>query len=762
MLFRAPEDIYRDYNRFLRKGNYKRAYRYLESLLHEFPDHEELMVEIVHLCVFEWGKPEKARPWLIKLTKMRTLWIDYMLLGRVEAEAGNISHAKQYLDQAKELQKKQGSTKAKKEAKRILSEVECLVKYKEWNLLSEKIAERKVEATGLGREDIRSRELNTPKFSAPDTPSRPLAVQNHKKEPDARLETRKGSPPVPCYSIPVTFSPPDEEILRSFQSVSFSTLKEVQLRLDYTYLTIQGGFDELLCLAAITDVDKYWYQIETVKRVLKHFHGRVLLCDEVGLGKTIEAGMIIKEYLMRGMARNVLILTPPSLVSQWKEEMEVKFGIEFLTTDDIKFMKDPEGFWSNRYIIASLHIAKNRKNLPLVAGHFYDILVVDEAHHLRNRTTLAWKVVNQINKKFILLLSATPVQNNLIELFNLITLLKPGQFKTEKLFRQEYLRKGNLRTPANKDKLRELLRDVMVRNTRSAIDLKLPRRFATTVRVEPDDVEREIYLRLNDYLRKSSFNKLMINLLLRTAGSSPFALKDSLLNMGGGEEIKKIKALMDRLEDVAKGRTLVEILNKNPEERKIIFTQYLKSMDYITDLLRRNRVPFVTFRGDMTTKDKNVAIESFRGGVPVLVSTESGGEGRNLQFCNTIINFDLPWNPMRIEQRIGRLHRIGQTRDVFIFNLSVRETIEDYIIDILDNKINMFEMVIGEIEPILGHIREGEDFEDMIMGIWLNSRNDEEVKDGFESLGRELIKAKNEYTKAKVLDDEIFGEDYEI
>ncbi|MDP3030178.1 MAG: SNF2-related protein [Deltaproteobacteria bacterium] len=762
MLFRAPEDIYRDYNRFLRKGNYKRAYRCLESLLHEFPDHEELMVEIVHLCVFEWGKPEKARPWLIKLTKMRTLWIDYMLLSRVEAEAGNISHAKQYLDQAKELQKKQGSIKAKEEAKHILSEVEYLIKYKEWNLLSEKMAEDKAKATSPRREEIRSREVSTSEIPAPDSPSQALTVQNHKKEPDAKLETKEGSPPVPRYSIPVTFSPPDEGILRSFQSVSFSTLKEVQLWLDYTYLTIQGGFDELLCLAAITDVDKYWYQIETVKKVLKHFHGRVLLCDEVGLGKTIEAGMIIKEYLMRGMARNVLILTPPSLVSQWKEEMEVKFGIEFLTTDDTKFMKDPEGFWSNRYIIASLHIAKNRKNLPLVAGHFYDILVVDEAHHLRNRTTLAWKLVNQINKKFILLLSATPVQNNLIELFNLITLLKPGQFKTEKLFRQEYLRKGNLRTPAHKDKLRELLRDVMVRNTRSAIDLKLPRRFASTVRVEPDDVEREIYLRLNDYLRKSRFNKLIINLLLRMAGSSPFALKDSLLNMGDGGEIKKIKVLMDRLEDVAKGRTLVEILNKNPEEKKVIFTQYLKSMDYITDLLRRNRVPFVTFRGDMTTKDKNVAIESFRGGVPVLVSTESGGEGRNLQFCNTIINFDLPWNPMRIEQRIGRLHRIGQTRDVFIFNLSVRETIEDYIIDILDNKINMFELVIGEIEPILGHIREGEDLEDMIMEIWLNSRNDEEVKDGFESLGQELIKAKNEYMRAKALDDEIFGEDYEI
>lgn len=185
-------------------------------------------------------------------------------------------------------------------------------------------------------------------------------------------------------------------------------------------------------------------------------------------------------------------------------------------------------------------------------------------------------------------------------------------------------------------------------------------------------------------------------------------------------------------------------------------------MDYITDLLLRYKIPHVTFRGDMTLREKDASITKFKNEILVLISTESGGEGRNLQFCNTIINFDLPWNPMRIEQRIGRLHRIGQTRDVFIFNLSVKETIEDYIIDILDNKINMFEMVIGEIEPILGHLGEDRDFEDIIMDIWLKSSNKESLHKGFEQLGNELIDAKNKYLKTKSLDDEIFGEDYEI
>ncbi|MCL0040853.1 SNF2-related protein [Thermodesulfovibrionales bacterium] len=538
--------------------------------------------------------------------------------------------------------------------------------------------------------------------------------------------------------------------------------------IDYMQMTVQSGFDELICLGAIAGIEKYWYQIETVKKVLKHFHGRVLLCDEVGLGKTIEAGMLIKEYLMRGMIKNILILTPVTLVSQWKEEMLSKFQIEFLTIDDIDSQANSDGFWKNRFIIASLNTAKNSRNMPLVIEQFYDLVVVDEAHHLRNRRTLSWKLVNQIKKKFIFLLSATPVQNNLIELFNLITLLKPGQFKTEKLFKQEYVKRGNQRVPVNKEKLRELLRDVMIRNTRSTIDLKLPKRFATTIRVEPTAVESEIYNVISDYLRRHDLKKPMINLLLKEAGSSPFALKNSLLKIGkpfAKEGKGGFEGIIDALDDnkaTSKGEALLEILMKNPHEKKIIFTQYIKTMDYITNLLRREKIPYVTFSGNMRVREKDLAIARFKDEIPVLVSTESGGEGRNMQFCNTIINFDLPWNPMKIEQRIGRLHRIGQTRDVFIFNLSVKDTIENYIIDILDSKINMFEMVIGEIEPILGHLGEDKDFEDIIMEIWLKSKDKDTLKHDFELLGDEIVNAKSEYLKSKVLDDEIFGDDYEI
>ena len=764
MLFRTPEDTYRAYERFLRKRNFRKAYQCLESLLHQFPGDEGLLVDIVNLAYFDWDNYEMARPWLIKLTQSRAVWRDYLLLSRGEARLGNGTRAREFLNRAKELVERQGSLWDRKEAKKDFLEVEDWIKYSEWKLLSkpkvEKIVSDREKQAGPS---VISPEASTIHSASEGIPSpKPTVEKPQKKSLQESIE--KPIPPaIPKYSVPVSFSFPGVEAQNEFQSTHLSPLKEIKLLIDYNHLTIQSGFDELLCLNAIHNVERYWYQIETVKKTLKYFRGRVLLCDEVGLGKTIEAGMVIKEYLMRNMVRNVLILTPTSLVSQWKEEMATKFGIEFVTTDDVEASDDPERFWNGKYLIASLNLAKNKRNMPVVTQRFYDLVVVDEAHHLRNRTTLAWKLINQIQKRFILLLSATPLQNNLIELFNLITLLKPGQFKTEKLFRQEYLTKGNLRKPSNRDKMRDLLRDVMIRNTRSIIDLKLPRRFATTLRIEPTETEKKIYQGLNHYLRKDGLNKLTLHLLLREAGSSPFALKESLLQLPGENgEKQRIIEWADSLGEVSKGKALLDLIGKNLKEKKVIFTQYVKSLEYITDLLNRNGIRHVIFKGALSTREKNAAIEQFRNEVPILVSTESGGEGRNLQFCNTMINFDLPWNPMRIEQRIGRLHRIGQTREVFVFNLSVKETLEDYIIDLLDNKINMFEMVIGEIEPILGHLEKEEDFEDLIMGIWLESTNDKDLKARFEKLGEDLVKAKNEYLKAKSFDTEIFSEDYEI
>lgn len=570
---------------------------------------------------------------------------------------------------------------------------------------------------------------------------------------------------IPAYGVPFKFTLPNQRLVSEMLK-NASELKDCRLLIEYNHLNVQSGYDELLCLKETKNIEKYWYQVETVKKTLKYFHGRVLLADEVGLGKTIEAGMLIKEYLLRKMIKNILILAPAPLVSQWQEEMHQKFGLKFATTDDAVFQTDPDKFWNNKFIIASINTAKSGRNFEKVVAKFYDLVVVDEGHHLKNRKTVAWKLINEIKKRFIFILTATPVQNNLIELFNLITLLKPGQFKTEKLFRREYMQKKNEPSIDKKEKLKFLLRDIMIRNTRSVIDLKLPKRFASTIRAEPAEAEKQIYDSISMLSRKlsASLSANTLRLLMREAGSSPFALKDTLVKLRPsiGDSSDYILELINKTKDISKGKILIELLLKNPGEKKVIFTQYLKSMDYCVSLLSKHGIPFVEFRGNMTAEEKDEAINNFKKNIPVLVSTELGGEGRNLQFCNTLINFDLPWNPMRIEQRIGRLHRIGQTRDVFIFNLSVKNTLEDYMINILENKINMFEMVIGEVEPILGYLGEDKEFENVILDIWIKNSGQDAINKGFEELGSKLAKAKTDYLKSTELDKEVFGEDYEV
>jgi hypothetical protein len=202
-----------------------------------------------------------------------------------------------------------------------------------------------------------------------------------------------------------------------------------RLRERFAHLGLAQGFDELLCLPHLRGIDTYWHQVETVRKVLKQFRGRVLLADEVGLGKTIEAGMVLKEYLLRGMAENVLVLTPASLVGQWREELETKFDIPCVTTHDPLLREDPDLFWRQKRLIASLALARRREHAERLLDRSFDLVIVDEAHHLRDRNSQGYKLVDTLKKRFLLLLSATPVQNDLTELYNVLTLLKPGIVK---------------------------------------------------------------------------------------------------------------------------------------------------------------------------------------------------------------------------------------------------------------------------------------------------------------------------------------------
>jgi SNF2 family DNA or RNA helicase len=170
-------------------------------------------------------------------------------------------------------------------------------------------------------------------------------------------------------------------------------------------------------------------------------------------------------------------------------------------------------------------------------------------------------------------------------------------------------------------------------------------------------------------------------------------------------------------------------------------------------------VDVVLYHGRLSRLEKDEAIHRFEQSAQVLLSTEAAGEGRNLQFCRLMLNFDLPWNPQRIEQRVGRIHRIGQTRPVEIWNLSAEGTIEDYLLEILDRKLNMFELVIGEMDMILGHLEDQRDFEEIVLSTWAEAGTPEEVANGFARLGEALARAREVYRRTREYDEALFGED---
>jgi SNF2 family DNA or RNA helicase len=563
-----------------------------------------------------------------------------------------------------------------------------------------------------------------------------------------------------------TFKFNSDTALSALKAAKYDPINFYEARLDLFNLSVMADYDQLICLPTLTAIDKYWYQIETARKVLRQLGGRALLADEVGLGKTIEAGLIIAEYLARGMVQSMLVLTPASLVSQWQSELSDKFNISTITTDNRDPQQPIDEFWTNNpRIIASLNTAKSAKHYPHVTSRTWDLVVVDEAHHLKNRTTLNWKLVNALNKRFILMLTATPVQNSLIELFNLLTLLKPGLLQTEAAFKKEYVDSRNGRVPKNPEKLRSLMREVMVRNTRALVDVKLPKRFATTITVTPAAGEEKLYQDLSEYLRSSEekLDRLSRTNLLMRAGSSPGALADSLKQLTKrlpDEELKSLARRAAQVKQVEKAKVLVEMLSKS-SQKTLVFTTHTATSTYLAQTLQAANIPFAEFTGGMSLKQKDEAIAAFRDNVSVLLASETGGEGRNIQFANAIVNYDLPWNPMKIEQRIGRIHRIGQTQDVFIFNFCLKGSIEEYILRILHDKINMFELVVGEIETILGNVDDEFDFSEIVMDIWLKHQVKPELDTAFEQLADNLLKAKNQYQQIQELDEQIFGEDFE-
>ena len=249
---------------------------------------------------------------------------------------------------------------------------------------------------------------------------------------------------------------------------------------------------------------------------------------------------------------------------------------------------------------------------------------------------------------------------------------------------------------------------------------------------------------------------------MAASGSHPRALARTLENVAGGDpRAAAIVAAAQAIGRSAKDQKLLELLGHSGGDKVLIFANFQRTLQHLQSLLTETGTPFTTFSGAESDREKDEAVEAFRQQVPVMLCSETGGEGRNLQFANTLVNYDLPWNPMKIEQRVGRIHRIGQTREVFIFNLCTSGSLEAQLLDLLTEKIRMFELVVGEVGSILGNLEGGEEFETLVLNLWLRSHNEQDLARSFDTLGNTLLNAQEKYLESKELDEALFGEDFE-
>lgn len=546
---------------------------------------------------------------------------------------------------------------------------------------------------------------------------------------------------------------PFEQFLERVKTGVWDNWTLFQLIREAEETKVAPTFDQLLCLQHLPAVIPYPHQVATAKRVLNELQGRAILADEVGLGKTIEAGIIMKEYVMRGLVKKALVLVPASLVLQWTRELNDKFNIKAFAQRNV---------WSwTTYdiVVSSIDTTKREPHRSIVLEQDWDLVIVDEAHKLKNRKTKNWELINLLRKKYLLLLTATPIQNDLKELYNLITLLKPGQLGSAQQFSSSFVEEK--RKPKNPAELREALSQVMIRNKRSEGGVFFTNRHVTSIPLELSRQERELYEAVSAFVREeyikrraAKANVLPLITLQREICSCPYAALPTLEKMHKDPKTpdplkKRIEQLYRMcqaipLHEYTKGKTVIDLV-RTSDEKFIVFTEYRSSQEYLMYMLEQAGIRSIPFRGGFKRGKKDWMTELFQKRVRVMVATEAGGEGINLQFCNQVINFDLPWNPMRIEQRIGRVHRLGQERDVFIYNMATRGTIEEHIVNLLQEKIRMFELVIGELDMIIGNMNKT--IENDLMELFVEAGSPEELASRLEELGQKFEKAKREMLK---------------
>src|SRR5262249_42189011 len=317
------------------------------------------------------------------------------------------------------------------------------------------------------------------------------------------------------------------------------------------------------------------------------------------------------------------------------------------------------------------------------------------------------------------------------------------------------------------------LAEVMVRNRRSTVGLQFTRRWARTDYLPPTPAEQELYDAVAGFVRqhlaaagrKGGLSRMALIALQMALGSSSQAAAGTLHNLSetpdlqsaDRETLERLASRARELTDSSKAQHLLKLLEEYPD-KMVIFTQFRATQEMLQRRLEQAGHTLAVFHGGLSRLAKEDAVQQFRGPARLLLATEAGSEGRNLQFAHAVCNFDLPWNPMRIEQRIGRLSRIGQTQDIYVYNLVASGTVEAAVLHLLEAKLNLFELVIGEIDMILGNLDEEREFQDVVADLWAESADLGDFRARMEALGDRLLGAKRAYLGQRAPADRMFGD----
>ena len=489
------------------------------------------------------------------------------------------------------------------------------------------------------------------------------------------------------------------------------------------------------------------HQILAAKKVKNELGGSAFLADEVGLGKTIEAGIIIKEFFTTGLAEKILILAPPSLLLQWQDEMLSKFNMDFVEQkSDKRFINAS----SHDLLLMSHASAVFPNYVEALKNVFWDLVVVDEAHSMKNSQTLKHKLVRDLPKRNLLLLSATPMQNNLTELYNMIDLLRPGYLGTLQQFEQKYANDKHSRSinPMFREELQSILSKIVIRTTRKECSeyINFTDRIPHTKVLTPKENEAKLYEEITNVIREaynssedSDFLALMT--YQRLATSSTESSKRALFKMKMNDVIddEKYNELMSIANTITLDSKLEDLLEviKKAGSKFLIFVSYYVTQDYIAEFLKKNGFSVTLYNGKMSPGEKFESKKLFQNEAQIMISTGAGGEGQNFQFCHNIVNYDLEWNPMKIEQKIGRVHRIGQTNNVQIYNYALKDTIDAYILELLFTKLRLFTETLGELD-LMFEDSESEGLSTSWFKEYMQAKSNSDAENRFTTLGDDM------------------------